>query len=74
MRMFIMWHPPDGWVEEVNDETQAKGIIARQFPSAAYSVWCPVFPACPDSRMFVWESHPAGQSGARPIAWIITVS
>jgi hypothetical protein len=74
MRMFIMWHPPDGWVEEVNDEGQARQIIARQFPTAAYSVWCPVFPACPDGRMFVWESLSAGQSGQRPIAWIITVS
>jgi len=74
MRMFIMWYPPDGWVEEVSGEAEARQIVARQFPQAAYSPWCPVFPAAPESRMFVWKDYRYGQAGEQVIAWIITVS
>ncbi|MBY0526052.1 MAG: hypothetical protein K2R98_21840 [Gemmataceae bacterium] len=74
MRMFIMWHPPEGWVEEVESLQVAQQIIARQYPLAAYSTWCPVFPSCPEGRMFVWKDYQAGQGGEPVIAWVISVS
>jgi hypothetical protein len=74
MRMFVMWNPPDGWVDEVSDLPAARQLILRQYPQAIASPWAQEMPGRPEGRMFVWKSPQSARAGEREVAWVLSVA
>jgi hypothetical protein len=74
MRLYVMWNPPDGWVDEVRDLAEARQLIQRQYPRAVGSPWTQEQPDRPEGRMFVWKSPQAVRAGEREVAWVLSVA